>query len=405
MENQKNFFLYGLVACLSLVLSLGATFMLIGTLNLVTVFVSVVITSLTGFMVTYKRFLLTTELTEELENQVNIRSSIIKMAQDMTLIHTKKELHDMILKTAVDVLPDTSMGSIMLIDQNGDSQFESVVGFDLEELRSIHLRVEETYLYNMTGGRMDRTVIVHNAQKVNSTLPGKGNKKIIETKNTDLINSTMSAPLYVDGTLYGMMNVDSEHYNAFDENDVDLLNFFAIEAVKVLKLYDTIEENNRLSKFDPLTNLYNRRYLHHRLEGLTNEKKSFTLVSIDINNLKLVNDLYGHDLGDELLLAFVEGISSTLKDGDLFSRYGGDEFIVVYRSRSKEDVKALYEKDLIEYFAGYVINPLMEEIRVTFSYGMTAYPVDSKNYEKLIIRADELMYESKRRFHGERKLV
>lgn len=366
---------------------------------------TVVINTAVGYAVTFKRFALNRNLTEELESQTNIRSSILKLAQDMTLIHSKKELHEMILNTAVGVLKDATMGSIMILSDNDAIDFEAVVGFDLEELKGVHLNMTESYLYNMTDGRMDRTVIVNNAQQVNIELDGEGNKKIAGTKNTDLINSTISAPLFLEGKLYGMMNVDSSVDMAFDENDVDLMNFFANEASKVIKLYDTIEENNRLSKFDPLTNLYNRRYLHHRLASLTMEGSSFTLVSIDINNLKVVNDEYGHDLGDELLLAFVGGINSTLDGNDLFARYGGDEFIVVYRCKEKNEVENIYKKRLPELFESLMIDEAMEAVRVTFSYGMTSYPEDSDNYEKLIVKADELMYQSKRRFHDERKTV
>lgn len=341
----------------------------------------------------------TNNLEQELKEQVKIRSSILNLAQDMTMIHSNTELHDLILKTAVEVLPHATMGSIMILDCHNILEFTSVVGFELEQLQAIRLPIEESYLYNKTKGKVNKAVIINNAQVVNQEISGSANEEIIKTTNTDLINTTISSPLYIDNKLYGMMNIDSEVVNAFSESDVDLMNFFALEAIKVIKLYDTIEENNRLSKFDPLTNLYNRRYLHHRLEKLTKESMIFSLVSIDINNLKEVNDEFGHDLGDALLLAFVTGISSVITKKDLFSRYGGDEFIVVFYEKTEAEVIDIIEETVIPTFNNKIIHEKLKDIRVSFSYGITSYPEDSQNYEKLMIKADQLMYANKRAFH------
>lgn len=370
----------------------------------VIVALTIVVTMATGFVVVRAKILSDDSLEAELKEQTKIRSSILNLTQNMTTIHSISELHDMILETAVDVLPHATMGSIMILQDDNSLKFTSVVGFKLEELQAIDLRLEDSYLYHETDGIVDKTVIVDNAQAVNATIPGEANAEIVNTTNTDLINTTITSPLYIEGQLYGMMNVDSETEHAFSEGDVDLMNFFANEAIKVIKLYETIEENNRLSKFDPLTNLYNRRYLHHRLKKLTNEAEQFTLVSIDINNLKEVNDKYGHDLGDELLMKFVSGISYNLSKHDLFSRYGGDEFIVVYHNKTKDKIEELYKDTILPYFKNEIVHEDMEDVRVSFSYGITCFPIDAKNYEKLLIKADQLMYSSKREFHMQKAL-
>lgn len=368
------------------------------------VLVVIVITIVVGVVVSVGKVNNSNDLQEALEEQTKIRSSIIGLTQKMTTIHSNIELHDMILRTAVDVLPNATMGSIMIIQDDNYLKFTSVVGFELEELQSIQLKLEDSYLYHETHGLVNKTIIVENAQEVNSTIPGEANKEIIETTNTDLINTTITSPLYIEGKLYGMMNVDSEAVQAFSDSDVELMNFFANEIVKVIKLYETIEELNRLSKFDPLTNLYNRRYLHHRLKKLTQESKQFTLVSIDINNLKEVNDMFGHDLGDELLMCFVTGIKNHLGANDLFSRYGGDEFIVVFDDKSKDYVCQLVEDIILPYFDQQLVHEQMEEVRVSFSYGVTSYPEDAVDYEKLLIKADQLMYSNKRAFHLKKAL-
>lgn len=392
-----------IVTIVLLLISYVSSVVIVRLLNVNTaeliVLIVILVTLVEGLVVSIGKVNNNNDLQEALEEQTKIRSSIIGLTQKMTSIHSNTELHDMILRTAVDVLPNATMGSIMIIRDKEYLKFTSVVGFKLEELQAIELKLEDSYLYHETKGKVNKTIIVDNAQKVNSTIPGEANKEMVNTTNTELINSTITSPLFIDGKLYGMMNVDSETKRAFSENDVDLMNFFANEVVKVIKLYDTIEENNRLSKFDPLTNLYNRRYLHHRLKRLTQDSNIFTLVSIDINNLKEVNDKYGHDLGDELLMSFVSGFRKHLDREDLFSRYGGDEFIVVFDNKNKDVINKKFKEVILPMFADQVVHEDMKDIRVSFSYGITSYPEDAVNYEKLMIKADQLMYSNKRAFH------
>jgi len=397
-----------IIPILLLIISYLLSFVIVRLLNIespeLIIIIVILITLVLGFAVSVRRSMSNSGLQEELEEQTKIRSSILKLAQNMTMIHTNTELHNMILETAVDVLPNATMGSIMVLQEDNYLKFVSAVGFVIEELNDIRLSLSESYLQHETKGAFDKTIIVNNAKVVNATISGEGNKQMLKTTNTDLINTTISSPLYIDNKLYGMMNVDSETEQAFSESDVDLMNFFANEVVKVIELYKTIEENNRLSKFDPLTNLYNRRYLHHRLEKLTKESNQFTLVSIDINNLKRVNDKFGHDLGDELLMAFVSGINKSLDQNDLFSRYGGDEFIIVYYNKSKLEIQNMFNKQILPFLKHEIVHEDMKDVRVSFSYGMTSYPEDAMNYEKLMVKADQLMYSNKRAFHMQRAL-
>jgi diguanylate cyclase (GGDEF)-like protein len=89
------------------------------------------------------------------------------------------------------------------------------------------------------------------------------------------------------------------------------------------------EEHIRyISYHDQLTSLYNRHYFEHCKVWLKNIPV-ISVIMTDINSLKLVNDIYGHEAGDELLMKYAEHIKKSFKDSDLFFRWGGDEFVIV----------------------------------------------------------------------------
>ena len=161
------------------------------------------------------------------------------------------------------------------------------------------------------------------------------------------------------------------------------------------KLY---EETLTLSRFDKLTNLFNRRYfeelLEQQLERASRYKETFFLVSIDIDNLKQINDRYGHSAGDEMIQFISSRINSKIRSSDLFSRYGGDEFAAVFLNTDSQE--------LIEKLEGIRGDILKEPLSVnahsvfcSFSYGIAGFPTDGNNYSELMKKADSQMYNYK----------
>lgn len=96
--------------------------------------------------------------------------------------------------------------------------------------------------------------------------------------------------------------------------------------------FDTLKQNYKLHEqayFDVLTNIYNRRFFDEFITKLDREKKDYTLCYIDLDHLKRVNDNYGHAMGDEYILFFVEMIKREFRNDDIFCRLGGDEFCLI----------------------------------------------------------------------------
>lgn len=154
----------------------------------------------------------------------------------------------------------------------------------------------------------------------------------------------------------------------------------------------------RLAARDPLTTLYNRRALEVRAPRLLHEVSSVrpgALLLIDIDNFKLVNDLYGHTAGDQLLVALSEIIRSVLPNGALAARLGGDEFVILLNHASTAHVVEL-AKTLREQFGKTAAQTFATPVAVTLSIGANVFDRPPASLAALIEQGDAALYESKR---------
>ena len=125
------------------------------------------------------------------------------------------------------------------------------------------------------------------------------------------------------------------------------------------KYHDMVNQNYldhiSLSVLDPLTKLHNRRYLDTYLENFLkqshDEQKDLTIIMIDLDNFKSINDTYGHASGDEVLRQASERITSSIRHSDLCVRYGGDEFIIALPSTDAKEGKVVAER-ILSSFSG-----------------------------------------------------
>lgn len=154
----------------------------------------------------------------------------------------------------------------------------------------------------------------------------------------------------------------------------------------------------RLAARDPLTALYNRRALEVRGQRLldnVSQARPGALLLMDIDNFKLVNDLYGHSAGDRLLVALSEIIRGALPTGSLAARLGGDEFVVLLNDTSSEHLLAV-GSTLREAFHATASATFSTPQPVTLSIGASLFSQPPSSLAELIERSDAALYESKR---------
>lgn len=167
------------------------------------------------------------------------------------------------------------------------------------------------------------------------------------------------------------------------------------------KLRQSVQESIELAVTDPLTGLHNRRYLETHLSGLVekvgNRGKALTLLALDIDHFKSINDTHGHDVGDRVLQEFAQRVQTEVRGFDLVSRTGGEEFIVVLPYTNTEQANLIAERIrqsvcTNRFEAGGDCEPL----DVTVSIGVSALDDPMDQPDDLLKRADLALYDAKR---------
>jgi len=148
---------------------------------------------------------------------------------------------------------------------------------------------------------------------------------------------------------------------------------------------------------DPLTGIANRRRVDEELmrqvAHAARYRQPFSAVLVDLDHFKAVNDTYGHDVGDQILVAAVERLGSAIRAADLLGRWGGEEFVILAPGTSHADACALAERCREALKVG---EEEADRKRITASFGVASFDVDSDDARTLIRRADLALYTAKR---------
>ena|GEM_PF-911016 len=177
-----------------------------------------------------------------------------------------------------------------------------------------------------------------------------------------------------------------------ESNDGDIYLHFAVDITDRKKQESHVID---MAHHDTLTGLYNRRYLNNQLEQTLGQENPdpFTLILLDLNGFKQVNDQYGHLTGDKLLIQVSRRLSGVLRNCDTLSRWGGDEFVIMIPNRL-----LTLNHNLVQRIIHVFDQPFQFEhglITSSTSIGLATYPGDGNTAEALLKAADNNMYQDK----------
>lgn len=273
-----------------------------------------------------------TRLWLHLEQVVGINDAIYELAHLSSQYKNEHAFLNALLNKAVCMINGAEMGSIIRVNEETHRlHFESVVGLDLNQLKQLNLSLEQSFEYRLTNGKCDRVVVVNDMKNVNagSTLT-ETEQHILLTAAKQPIHSTLSSPIRVDGKLYGMLNLDSSSVGAFSDYDRNLVSILTHEASNAIALYQKSLEITKLANFDSLTGLYNRKNFEDALSRWQPKPHlGCFLVIIDMDNLKVINDQQGHQVGDLAIQELANTLHGFWKHKGIISRFGGDEFVAL----------------------------------------------------------------------------
>jgi len=196
----------------------------------------------------------------------------------------------------------------------------------------------------------------------------------------------------------------------FGEDDLVFFKTVSNQLFHIVRLMKVIEDLESaqlsvkfLSEYDPLTMLYNRRtferYVRDEVERSSRTGSMFSIVLIDIDDFKLINDVYGHQTADMVLKELSERLKKSLREMDILARFGGDEFAVLLPDLSRDTARVV-AKRLQDKLSSTPVKIEDKEISLSVSAVVLSYPQDGTSEEELITYAEYLMREVKRKGKG-----
>jgi diguanylate cyclase (GGDEF)-like protein len=207
-------------------------------------------------------------------------------------------------------------------------------------------------------------------------------------------------PLVAKGQSIGLVELFSKNAVRWDAQRLELARTMANEAAIALENARLYEEARKLADRDPLTGFYNHRFLHERMgeEVVRSQRgrRPLSVLMLDLDDFKLVNDTFGHLFGDRVLTWAAEVIRSTLRQSDIAARYGGDEFALILPDTDAEEARRAADRILEAFRERPYVGEQRGPVPIAASIGVATFPVDGRTGTELIAAADVALYQVKR---------
>jgi diguanylate cyclase (GGDEF)-like protein len=302
---------------------------------------------------------------------------------------------DSVLQTIMDKMaayfrPDT-WSLLMTDDEHHELYFAIAIGDASESLKSVRLRIGE----GIAGwvAKHGEPLVVPDVSK------DERFASRIDQMTQWKTRSILCVPLSSKGKILGVIQLINVDMSSFGKDQFMLLQALADYAAIAIDNARAVEKIQELTITDDCTGLYNARHLYSTVEAevyrSTRFGYEFSVLFLDLDRFKQVNDTYGHLIGSRLLFEIGNTIKNRLRLIDYAFRYGGDEFVVLLPQTCKQSalVVARRLRDVLRNTYFHMGNGL--DLNVRASMGVASFPDDAKNAHDLIRQADEMMYSVK----------
>ncbi len=330
-----------------------------------------------------------------LKCKIDRLSSLVGMVDDLSAEQSYRNLLQTVLDRSSELLL-AEQGSIMMVEKETDSLLLKASKRVFEEPEQ-QVRVPKGVGIAGKVAERGEPILVEDIEQD----PRIGKKNHARYKTT----SFLSVPLKIGSRVVGVMNfTDKASGEFFDDVDLQLAQTYASHAAVILDRKEISDETERLKQqaiTDHLTGLLNRGCILSRLrEELSRSErygKVMSLVMLDIDGFKNINDLCGHAAGDRVLQRIAAVMTKAARSIDIVGRYGGDEFVIILpetdsffavhmAQRVRFDIAAT---DISQEVCGRVVKKL------TASIGIATFPLHGTSCEVLVDHADEALYRAK----------
>ena len=218
------------------------------------------------------------------------------------------------------------------------------------------------------------------------------------------IHSCIGVPVKIDNRLIGFLLLQHREMNYFTKDHMIFLSLIGNHigvAIENNFLYKQIRDS---ASHDGLTDIFNKRYFFETLNLITNlSELDYSIVIVDLDNFKSINDRYGHPMGDLVLKTVAQIIKKATRSNDIVARYGGDEIIVFMQTLTDQERLRQRVEKIREEIESTVITNEGVSISTTASFGAYIKQNELLSLDEVIKKADEIMYLSKR--NGKNKVT
>lgn len=314
--------------------------------------------------------------------------ALCELSQEMALVEDEWSIYRVVLEVARKVL-DFFNCAILLVDENTD---ELVI-------------VDE---HGYPAGTRGMRISLKGERGISRCVAVQGEMLYVPDVRQDdryvsgvpEAKSELAVPIKIRDRVLGVLNVESDKTDAFDVDEALLLQALASQLAVALELNRARAELDRLTITDPLTGVYNRRYLDRVLptekDRAERFERPFALLMLDLDDFKRVNDQYGHRQGDQILVAFAQSLQRNVRSIDAVIRYGGDEFLVVLLETDLEGAEKAARRIRRRVMETLETSPAVPtDARIGVSVGLSVRN-PGENVDEKLAEADHRMYSEKR---------
>ncbi|MDF2535358.1 MAG: hypothetical protein K0R18_1517 [Bacillales bacterium] len=249
---------------------------------------------------------------------------------------------------------------------------------------------------NVTSKAIKTREIIHHRSST-------GEHKYVLLVGDNPSGSTLFVPVIIDDQVKGVISAQSMHDFAYLKEHEDLLQLIGTQIFNSIETARLYEKIYLMSHTDELTGLKNRRAFHHDLsEFIDKDIQPLMLIMIDSDNLKIVNDRYGHDAGDLYLNVVAQGIKSVCNEDIVGFRYAGDEFMIIVKGTMYNQQDQIINA-LQNFYQNHPLQLSDKLITISASLGIATYPEDGTTVSSLKKSVDQALYCAK--FNGKNKVV
>jgi diguanylate cyclase (GGDEF)-like protein/PAS domain S-box-containing protein len=296
-----------------------------------------------------------------------------------------------ILDAAISAIPAAEKGILNLMaPETGKLEIRAMFGYKDPRIRTSTRR--RIHGYTALAIQQRKPMLIHDATM-------EGLYGLLEGEAEDLpVRSIIIAPLILDDQALGALILSASSRSAFTQDDLRLLESFAATISAAINNSLLHSRMQRLAITDSVTNLYNRRGFYElarrEIERARRFGHSLSVIMMDLDQLKSVNDTYGHAVGDQVLRTLADRLSQHVREFDILCRYGGDEFALLLPETDLFMAASVAERLRVSI----ADEPMKTEgglVPVTISLGVTKATPNTTNLEELLKSADRALYAAK----------